>query len=398
VEGQHDRMLIRCSQPGCTLAPKIINRSRSGTNNYKHHYRKEHPGIPVTLKEEKEAPAAKRAHVAQARGFFEKPQSEQTHDELYRSLLLEFIIKNNLSFSLVDQPETRKLFTFLSPTTKQVSRRRLIKDLEARYQVGEEQLHQKLQDHVESGGRISLTTDGWAGNNKLDYITVTGHFETKAGEQVVLLLDIIELTKPIHDGVYLCEKLLEVTNRFSITCAILAITRDNASTNNLMLDEFEACVEAQWEEMEELEQAQFCCKFNRVDGDVRCCAHIYNIAVQAGKYRLLALVNITNNIALKAIKSEPNKSRSYYQHKADHAYLPDNRLEFSAFFKLRSLAIIFKLRRLPRDELKRMCKTLDVKYLDLMCDMPVRWNSTDKMLQAALRMEKPIRAVLMNQE
>ena len=101
---------------------------------------------------------------------------------------------------------------------------------------------------------------------------------------------------------------------------------------------------------------------------------------------------------MKAIKSEPNESRSYYQHKADHAHLPDNRLERSAFFKLRSLAIIFKLRRLPRDELKRMCKTLDIKYLDLMCDMPIRWNSTDKMLQAALRMEKPIRAVLMNQE
>jgi hypothetical protein len=255
VEGQHDSMLIRCSQPGCTLAPKIINRSLSGTNNYKHHYQKEHPGIPVTLKEEKEALAAKRAHTAQARGFFEKPQSEQTHDELYRSLLLEFIIKNNLSFSLVDQPETQRLFTFLSPTTKQVSRRTLIKDLEARYQVGEEQLHQKLQDHVESGGRISLTTDGWAGNNKLDYIAVTGHFETKAREQATLLLDIIELTKPIHDGVYLCEKLLEVTNRLGITCAILAITRDNASTNNSMLDEFEACVEAQWEEIEELEQA-----------------------------------------------------------------------------------------------------------------------------------------------
>jgi hypothetical protein len=50
-----------------------------------------------------------------------------------------------------------------------------------------------------------------------------------------------------------------------------------------MLDEFEANVHEQWEAMDELEQATFCCKFNRTDGDVRCCAHIYNIAVQAGK-------------------------------------------------------------------------------------------------------------------
>jgi len=76
--------------------------------------------------------------------------------------------------------------------------------------------------------------------------------------------------------------------------------------------------------------------------------------------------------------------------------LPDD--ERSAFFKIRSLAIIFKLRKLPRSQLKRMCTTLNIKFIDLMCDMPVRWNSTDNLLKAALRMEKPIRAVLMNQE
>lgn len=41
---------------------------------------------------------------------------------------------------------------------------------------------------------------------------------------------------------------------------------------------------------------------------------------------------------------------------------------------------------------------MGVKYLELACDMPVRWNSTDKMLTTALKMEKPIRAVLLNQE
>jgi hypothetical protein len=41
---------------------------------------------------------------------------------------------------------------------------------------------------------------------------------------------------------------------------------------------------------------------------------------------------------------------------------------------------------------------LGISYIDLMCDMPVRWNSTDRMLGAALRMEKAIRVVLYNQE
>jgi hypothetical protein len=108
--------------------------------------------------------------------------------------------------------------------------------------------------------------------------------------------------------------------------------------------------------------------------------------------------NILKKPALKVIKAELAKSRSYYHQKTNKAFLPNNQDERSAFYKLRSLSIIFKLRKLPRDELKRMCKTLNIKYLDLIYDMLVRWNSTDKMIKAALRIEKAIRAVLLNLE
>ena len=72
--------------------------------------------------------------------------------------------------------------------------------------------------------------------------------------------------------------------------------------------------------------------------------------------------------------------------------------ERSCFYKIRSLSIIFKLRRLPRIQLKRMCNLLGIVYIDLMCDMPIRWNSTDKMLKATIRIEPAIRAVLVAQE
>ena len=45
-----------------------------------------------------------------------------------------------------------------------------------------------------------------------------------------------------------------------------------------------------------------------------------------------------------------------------------------------------------------MCKLYDIKYVDLMCDMPIRWNSTDKMIKAMLRIERAIRAVLREQQ
>jgi hypothetical protein len=50
-----------------------------------------------------------------------------------------------------------------------------------------------------------------------------------------------------------------------------------------MLDEFEVVVTEQWDTMEYPDQVRFYCTFNRKDGDVHCCAHIYNIAVQADK-------------------------------------------------------------------------------------------------------------------
>jgi hypothetical protein len=114
--------------------------------------------------------------------------------------------KNDLSFALVDQPETKALFTFFSPTTKQISRRTLMKELKARSKL--EKPSWKSNWKTISILKISLTTDGWAGNNKLDYIAVTGHWQTKLGS---VLLDIIELTN-----------MIEVTNQLGITCAVMS--------------------------------------------------------------------------------------------------------------------------------------------------------------------------------
>ena len=155
-------------------------------------------------------------------------------------------------------------------------------DLKARYIEAEKGQHIKLQAHIDSGGRIALTTDAWAGNNKLDYVAVTRHYETVDGERVATLLDILEIDEPVHSGAYLAKKLLEVTDRLQITCAIISITRDNAKPNDTMFDEFEAVVSDQYNVMNDKDQAFFCCKFNEAEGDVRCCAYIYNITVQAG--------------------------------------------------------------------------------------------------------------------
>jgi hypothetical protein len=73
--------------------------------------------------------------------------------------------ENNLSFALVDQPETKPLFPFLSPTTKQISRRTLTKEPKARYQIGEVGLKITLQDHINTGGP-DIFGNGWMGRKQ----------------------------------------------------------------------------------------------------------------------------------------------------------------------------------------------------------------------------------------
>jgi hypothetical protein len=81
-----------------------------------------------------------------------------------------------------------------------------MRDLKIRYEITEEEIHKKLQAYyINTGGRIALTKDKWAGNNKLDYDAVTAYFTTRDGVKENLLLDIIELTDLVYSGEALCE-------------------------------------------------------------------------------------------------------------------------------------------------------------------------------------------------
>ena len=104
VPNQPTIMEIRCGQLSCTeFKPRVINRVLSGTNNWKVHYRKCYPKI-ATLEADYIAQVKKKDRE-QAGGnapIFTKPLEEQSHSERFRILLLEFTIKNNLFFAIVD--------------------------------------------------------------------------------------------------------------------------------------------------------------------------------------------------------------------------------------------------------------------------------------------------------
>jgi len=51
IDDRHDIMTIYCTQAGCQMVPKVINRSLSGTNNYKTYYKQYYKSIPCTKEE-----------------------------------------------------------------------------------------------------------------------------------------------------------------------------------------------------------------------------------------------------------------------------------------------------------------------------------------------------------
>lgn len=141
----------------------------------------------------------------------------------------------------------------------------------------------ELQAHIIKGGRLSLTTDSWSAINGAQHAAITVHQINNEWVYQHCVLDIIHLKEPIHLGEYLAEQLQAITDDFGITNGVFTITQDNASNNTVMLAEFEigactgiASIQQPW-------------SFIVKEGDVRCMAHIINLAVQAALTMLKAV-------------------------------------------------------------------------------------------------------------
>ncbi|KAJ3487515.1 hypothetical protein NLJ89_g11705 [Agrocybe chaxingu] len=86
-------------------------------------------------------------------------------------------------------------------------------------------------------GKISFATDAWTSPNHKAYVAVTAHLEHN-GTPISLVLDVIELAKS-HTGINLALAFVDILKDFGITDKVLAVTCDNATNNDRMIDELE---------------------------------------------------------------------------------------------------------------------------------------------------------------
>ena len=203
--------------------------------------------------------------------------------------------------SIVEGYSDRQLVHFLSPTTLSISTTTVSRELLRQFSYHRGQLIVELNSHIKGGGRVSITTDAWSARNYTQFAAVTGHWINDEWQQRSALLDVIHLKEPIHSGEYLAEELQAVTNGMGITGAVFTCTRDNASANNVMLSEFEKLAR------DYPISSQQPWTFTVKEGDVRCIAHIINLAVQA---------------ALKALKADPSAEIDDYRCELGAARIP----------------------------------------------------------------------------
>ena len=171
------------------------------------------------------------------------------------------------------------------------------------------------------------------------------------------MLDIIPLLETIHSGEYLAQIFLSVTDLYNVSSAILSITRDNASANNVMISNIECSLNERQNLLQPNLQQPWA--FKQEEGDIRCIAHIINIAVQS---------------ASKEIKAVPADNPEVYRQEEHQASINviEKTLVMTALEKLRKHIYIFRNRRAWREALRSqlIAFKLDIKVLIL--DMPVR--------------------------
>jgi len=116
--------------------------------------------------------------------------------------------------------------------------------------------------------------------------------------------------------------------------------------------------------------------FTTKEGDVRCIAHIINLAVQS---------------ALASLKATPSEDTNLYR-VGENAINPRLPIEevLSALIKLRKHIYIFRNRRAWKEALRAQAIVMGIKPIQLSLDMPIRWSSTYYMLLSALQLQGPI--------
>jgi hypothetical protein len=87
------------------------------------------------------------------------PEVVTACNNIYRALLLDFVVSNNLALQIADSALYKRLINFCDLTIITISTTTLERDLDKTFLSARNALKTELQEHIKSSSRISITTD-----------------------------------------------------------------------------------------------------------------------------------------------------------------------------------------------------------------------------------------------
>ena len=151
-------------------------------------------------------------------------------------LLLQWIIKTDQSFSIVDNQYFGQLLEYLKKDISVKSRRTIMRRLEELYDQKKNDLKEKLNGFR---SKYSITCDVWTSKNQLSFFGFTIHYIDDNWQMQDHLLA-FKFLEGEHDGKSLSAVFIDILEDFGIADRLLGVTADNSSNNFTMMVHMEA--------------------------------------------------------------------------------------------------------------------------------------------------------------
>ncbi|GES89785.1 zinc finger BED domain-containing protein RICESLEEPER 2-like [Rhizophagus clarus] len=186
------------------------------------------------------------------------PKWKYNNDEMLKCLV-KWIIVNQHSFTIVEEPAFADLIYALQPDAKLISAdtvKRKIMDLY------ESNINKVKESFKNITGKISFTIDIWTSPSAKSFLSLTAYYIDDDWKLNNVLVDFIQIFGK-HMGENIKNAFMLGINKLSIQNKIMGITTDNASNNLTFVDALAK------------ENNSF-----QKDNHFRCFAHVINLCVQ----------------------------------------------------------------------------------------------------------------------
>ncbi|KAJ5085382.1 hypothetical protein N7532_003037 [Penicillium argentinense] len=300
--------------------------------------------------------------------FFQKRTEEQRAKVLEQNLV-RWVVIDDMAFDAIESPPFQQIFQDLGVSLPFASRMTMARRIDRDFDNCREQLIEELEQTCQT---ISLSLDAWTSKNSKAMFGVVGHWLTVDFQYRERVLEFTEL-HGIHSGENMAEILQTLLTELRIEHKLLAITADNATSNERLLSELYLNLTEKFQAMYGAVSAARALRFQGVDSYIRCTAHVLNLIVSDILVMLQAGDHASANAACDLMQENKEIGPQ------------------SPLARLRIMALWIARTPQRKQQWKIICQSNGLKDKFIEYDVDTRWNSTHRMLRDALNAKQQIK-------